>query len=107
MLFNPPRPSPTLRYQIGWKPSAFYVVEIGKIGVAALWVAVGVVENVSRPVSYTAEERVTGDVVDLVRKELQERGEFRARDNIMVFQLPPNTRGVKYVAYHTDFIKVI
>ena len=102
----PPAPV-KLQYQIGHKQSAFYTVEVGKIGVAALWVTVGEVESVAHPVTYTAEERVTGGVVDLVRKELQDRADFRMRDDLMIFQLPPNDRGVKYVAYHTDFIKVL
>jgi hypothetical protein len=95
-----------LRYRIGWKLSSFYTVEVGRIGVGALWVGVGLVEKVTQSVIYTPKERVVGDIVDMVRKELQERGDFRMRDDIMVFQLPPNDRNVKYVAYHTDFIKV-
>lgn len=70
-------------------------------------VHLGTPEIIVNTPKYDNTERMNGRWEEIVQDSLQERGDIHYNEGIMLFQLPPNDRDIKYVAYPTSCIDVI
>ena len=92
----------------------FWPVEIQENNVGAhgkrfkkVDIILGSPEIIVNTPGYDDTERMNGRWEEIVQNRLHDRGDIHYGEGIMLFQLPPNNRNIKYVAYPTSCIEVI
>jgi hypothetical protein len=89
----------------------FWAVEVRRLkdGVAFknMEVTLGPAESVAQNVHYDDSERLALHYEITVGEALRYRGDISDNETVMLFRLPFNSRGVKFVAYTFQHIMVI